>query len=87
MEFDQRDFFVDEDPEVGGFCIGEVNDTSGRYRIIERWDRPEEDGGPTWITYWVSEDAMQARIESGQISHRQRVSEKQFEGFKSLAGL
>lgn len=86
MEYDTKAFFSEhESGEVSGFAIIETDDDLERHRIAEKWERPDDEGGPTWLTYWISADALTERIERDACSYKQQLSDKQFEGIMNLA--
>lgn len=96
MEYDQRDFFTEiEDSDVQGFVVietaedGEPGSLSGEesYRIAEKWNRSDRDGGPVWITYWMPAQALDNRIAEGSCKHTTTMSEEQFRGVLNLAGV
>lgn len=86
MEYDTRAYFTErEADDVNGFIIVEVNEDSQQYRVAEKWERDESDGGPTWLTYWIREAALLERERSGSIDYRKQLNDKQFEGVQNLA--
>lgn len=87
MEYQTKDFFTEvEASDVGGFVVIDTDETEG-YRMAEKWNRPERDGGPTWLTYWISEQALQDRLDAGKCRHTTEVSDEQFQGILNLAGV
>lgn len=87
MEYDTKDFFVEnEDKDVQGFVVIETDETEG-YRIAEKWNRSEAQGGPVWITYWIPAGTLSARADRGECKKTTSVSDKQFRGVLNLAGV
>lgn len=85
MKFDTRAFFTElSDSDVDGFAVIETDSTEG-YRMAEKWNRPERDGGPTWLTYWIPEEALLDRIQSGKCKQTTTLSHKQYRGVLKLA--
>lgn len=88
MEYDTKAFFTEhEADDVTGFAIIDVNEESEQYRIAEKWERPASEGGPKWLTYWISADALAERTDTGAASYKQQLSSKQFAGIVKLAGV
>jgi len=88
MEFTIKDFFTEKEAnDVGGFVVIDTDEGGAGYRMAEKWNRPERDGGPTWLTYWISEEALQDRLDAGKCAHAKTISAKQFRGVLNLAGV
>lgn len=96
QRFETKDFFAEfEDPTVPGFFVIEVSDgdgpcrdradAQGAYRIAEKWNRPNDDA--TWLTYWVSEDKLESRVNEGKCQFKRTATDEQFEGVLKLAGV
>ncbi len=76
MEYDIKSFFKEhDDDEVQGFAIIETGD--GSYRIAEKWNRP--DGGESWVSYWVPEAQLLARVREGQCEKVGNLTDDQYE--------
>lgn len=96
MEFETKQFFTEtEDSDIQGFVVvatstdgGPITGESGTaYRIAEKWNRPEQDGGPVWTTYWIPEETLLARVERGECAPTKVVTDTQFKGVCNLAGI
>lgn len=86
MEYETGAFLTElEADDVSGLAIIEVNEDSEQYRIAEKWERPERDGGPVWLTYWITEEALADRMERGAVKFKQQLSDKQLRGVLNLA--
>lgn len=94
MKFQTGAFFSElEDASVKGFAIvavassgGPISDHSGAaYRIAEKWQRSEVDGGPVWHTYWMDEQQLLTRVNEGKCKKAKTLSDKQLSGVKNLA--
>lgn len=88
MEHQPKDFFTDVAADsVGGFAIIETSESDERYRVVEKWERPESEGGPTWTVYWIRAVALEERKQDGSVQFKQQLSDKQFSGVLTLAGV
>jgi hypothetical protein len=92
MEFDTGAFFSEnEDDEVRGMAIIETAEERGplgevpAYRIAEKWEPAGEE--PQWVKYWMSAETLHARLQSGKCEYLKELSDDQFEGVLSLAGV
>lgn len=86
MEYETGAFLTElEADDVSGLTVIEVNEDSEQYRIAEKWNRPESEGGPTWLTYWISEEALADRMERDAVEYKQQLSDKQLRGVLNLA--
>ena len=87
MEFNTKAFFTEnKEQDVQGFVIIESSETGPGYdepshRIAEK---SQEFG---WLTYWMPEETLLARIERGECSYGKDVSTSQFNGVLNLAGV
>lgn len=86
MDYTEQAFFSEhEADDVTGFAVIEVNEDSEQYRVAEKWNRPDSEGGPTWLTYWITEQALADRLSRDACSYKQQLSDKQYEGILNLA--
>lgn len=77
MQFDTGTLFKEhDDSEVTSSIVIETSDEEG-YRMAERWTPTF--GEPRWVTYWLPEDDLLVRLETGQFEERGTVSDEQFE--------
>jgi hypothetical protein len=84
MDHEKGAFFSEhEASDVTGFAVIDVNESSERYRIAEKWERSGDDD--IWHSYWIGAKALGERVDKGAVEYRQQLSEKQFEGFVKKA--
>lgn len=85
MSYSVGDFFKEhEASDVNGFGIIASSDTAG-FRIAEKWLRPEHEGGETWLTYWITEEALSDRVDADKCEKLKELSDKQLDGMRKLA--
>lgn len=86
MDYERGAYFTEmEDSDVSGTVVVEVDESGEQYRMAEKWDRPESDGGIIWHTYWITAEALNDRLEKDACAYVKQVSAKQFEGILNLA--
>lgn len=85
MEHTIGEFFVEHEAnDVTGFAIVDTDESEG-YRIAEKWERPNADD--TWLTYWISEEALAKREAAGKCKLARELNGKQLQGIGNLAGV
>lgn len=90
MEYQTGAFFVEkEESDVQGFAIIETSEGGPElgepsYRVAEKWNRPESEGGPAWLTYVIPEELLLARIERGECAYTKQMSNTQLNGVENL---
>lgn len=83
MEYEPKQFFSEEEhDDVKGFTVLEAED--GRYHIAEKWLK--DDGEDRWLDYWIPQDDLLKRVDSGDCEPAATLTDEQFEGVCKMVG-